>query len=671
METQPEYIQVLTPLKLETALTYRVPASLQGRTGPGTRVKVRVGGRLTDAVVTRTGVTPDIAPERIREIEGLADGLERITPEEIRLWEFIADYYLCTEGEVFRCAYPSGKIRSEETAARSRERAEASRQKMHAAALLRINKLEAEMAEVEARTAAALASLSERSVKTRQKLIEKREERLARLRQTLESARALAEGMAEAGPEVKGHASTTGMTDCRKAPKEGPDPDALALKKALDGGKPVLLQADAAQRLACYGALIRDTLAQGRSVLMMVPEIALTESFEADMRRSFGDRALVFHSRETTAFRRKVADALRESGPHLLIGTRSALFLPYHSLSLILVDEEQDRSYKQDSPAPRYNARDCAVVLAGIHQARILLGSRTPSLESLYNCLSGRYRLISLPDATPSQTPQSSLKLIDTVAEYRKHGMCGQFSRKLIEEMRKTLAAGREVCLIRLWGETESTVKEAQALFPDTEVVEMETPEQPPCIRVGTLARTKHLTFAEGSLAVLLQADPILGERNFRADERAFQLLDHYRRNCAAGTFVIQTGRSAHPVFQALLAGRDPWTELLEERKAFNFPPYSRIVDIVLRDTNEKRLSLMGRALSERLTVTLRPEPGLGAPVRLEGPFPSAPESLTLRVILAKDRRFPLRKHSLREAVDAFVKERKYIGFIHLDVDPE
>ena len=666
MDTQPEYIQVLTPLKLEKALTYRVPAPLRACTGIGTRVKVRVGGSLTDAVVMRTGVVPDIEPARIREIEGLAEGLERITPEELQLWAFIADYYLCTEGEVFRCAYPSGKIRSEETAARSRERAEASRQKMHAAAILRIEKLEAEMAAVEARTEAALEALSERSVKTRQKLIEKREERLARLRQTLESAQTLADGLAESGTDT--HKPPVGTLIAKE---DGMLPEVPELKKVLGEGKPVLLQADAAQRLALYGALIRDTLFQGHSVLMMVPEIALTESFEAGMRRSFGDRALVFHSRETTAFRRKVADALRSEGPHLLIGTRSALFLPYRDLFLIIVDEEQDRSYKQDSPAPRYNARDCAVVLGGIHQARILLGSRTPSLESLYNCLSGRYRLISLPDETHVRAPQSSLKIIDTVAEYRKRGMCGQFSRKLIEDMRRTLAAGREVCLIRLWGETEGTLKEAQALFPDTAVVDMEAPAQATCIRVGTLARTKHLTFAEGSLAVLLQADPILGERNFRADERAFQLLDHYRRNCAAGTFVIQTGRSAHPVFQALLAGRDPWTELLEERKAFNFPPYSRIVDIVIRDANEKRLTLMARALSERLCTVLRPEPGLGAPVRLEGPFSTAPESLTLRAVLAKDRRFPQRKQALREAVDAFVKDRKYTGFIHLDVDPE
>ena len=120
-----------------------------------------------------------------------------------------------------------------------------------------------------------------------------------------------------------------------------------------------------------------------------------------------------------------------------------------------------------------------------------------------------------------------------------------------------------------------------------------------------------------------------------------------------------------------MLAGREPWPELMEERKAFAYPPYSRIIDIDLADPNPKRLALMCGALSERLTRVLRPSVGLGGPVRLEGPFQQGEESRTLRVILAKDRQFPERKKALKEAVDAFVRERKYTGFIHLDVDPD
>ena len=680
MDPQPEYIQVLTPLKLEKALTYRVPAVLSGRTGVGVRVKVRVSGRLTDAVVTQTGVVPDIAPERIREIEGLAEGLERITPEEIRFWQFIADYYLCAAGEVFKCAYPSGKIRSEETAARTRERAEASREKMLEAARLRIEKLEAEVQAVRTRTEEALAKLGEKAIKTRKKLTANREARLERLETALSSARALYDNLQnskkeEPKPSKKTEALKTEEND--------------TVTQALASGKPVLLQGDAAGRQATYLRLVADTLSQGRTALMLVPEIALTEAFETGMKERFGARTLVFHSRETTVQRRKIADTLREGGPQLLIGTRSALFLPYRDLGLVIVDEEQDRSYKQDSPAPRYNARDCAVVLAGIHGAHAVLGSAAPSLESLYNCSARRYTGVRLPSLRkPSPAEHGRLKIIDTAAEQRKRGMKGSFSLKLIDQIRYTLDQGGPVYLIRLWGDLTPTLDETRALFPDAEVLPLtdaeerpESPESPSSpdgepspgrrIRVGTLTQTKRLSFAEGSLVALLQADPILGTQDFRADERAYQLLSRYREHCAAGTFLIQTARSAHPVFQDLLEGRDPAPELMEERKTFSYPPYSRIIDLRLDDSNPKRLALMGSLLSGELRRTLNPSPGLAGPVRIEGPYETGEAELTLRVILAKDRRFPERKKLLKETVDRFILERKYSGFIHLDVDPE
>lgn len=654
--TQTGYIQVIVPLKLDQTLTYRVPGPLQERIAVGDRVKVRVGTRLTDAVVSMTDVVPGIDPGRIREIEGLDEGLEPITPEEIRFWQFLADYYLCTVGEVFKCAYPGGKIRSEETAARVRQRAEASDRKLYEAALLRVTRLEAEIEAVHRRTEEALAKLTERGVKTRAKLIAHRDGRVASLQASLEHARALADRLAGKDREVG---------------KGNPSEPTQSLPPA---GKPVLLQGPASQRFDYYRDLISDTLSQGRGVLLLVPEISLTEEFEAGMRARFGQSALVFHSRETTAQRRKLADRLREGGPTLLIGTRSALFLPYKNLGLIIVDEEQDRSYKQDSPAPRYNARDCAVVLAGIHGAAILLGSGAPSLESLFNCAAHRYTGVTLdPKGSPAPQGGERLKIIDTAAERRKRGMKGSFSYKLLDEIRYTLDQGGTVYLIRLWGDLAPTVEEARALFPDVPAGRMDetgASGAAPRIQVCTLSQTKRLTFKEGSLVALLQADPILGVQNFRADERAFQLLDRYREHCAAGTFVIQTSRSAHPVFQDLRAGRQPWPGLLEERKTFGYPPYSRLVDIDFVDPNPKRLSLMCRALTGQLTDTLFPAAGPGLP-RMEGPFETGEDSRTLRVILPKDRWVPERKKALREAVEAFSRERKYAGFIHLDVDPE
>ncbi len=694
------YVKVIVPVRLDRVLTYSVPESLSGKVGIGSRVKVRLGPRLTDAVVCMTDVTPDIDPQRIHAIEGLDEGLERITPEEIRLWQFIADYYLCSQGEVFKCAYPSGKIRSEETAARVRERAEASRRKLQEAARERVAKLEAEIEAVRVRTQEALSKLGEKAVKTREKLTANRDARLERLEEALAHARAAIVNM-EAGARVgaggsalrdafpgrvhscipEGTASRPDgdAADCaEKRPAEPSEP----LSEALTKGKPVLLQGPAGERSEVYLSLIAETLARGRTALMLVPEIALTEEFEARLSRRFGEAVLVFHSQETTARRRKIADALRKEGPHFLIGTRSALFLPYRGLDLVIVDEEQDRSYKQDSPAPRYNARDCAVVLGGIHGARILLGSAAPSLESLYNCATRRYTGVRLPERRKSSPAQAErLRIIDTAAERRKRGMRGQFSLKLTDEINYTLAQGRTAYLIRLWGDLTPTVEEARGLFPGVTVLPLteagtagETAPETGTegrILVGTLSQTKRLPFAEGSLVVLLQADPILGAQDFRADERAFQLLSRYREHCAAGTFVIQTARSSHPVFLDLLEGRDPAPELMEERRAFGYPPYSRIIDICLDDPNPKRLALMGRLLSDRLAAALRPAADPDSPVRVEGPFSPGEGRLVLRVILAKDRSFPERKKALKEAVDAFVAERKYTGFIHVDVDPD
>ena len=649
-----EYIQVIVPLKLDWCPTYRVPEKWHGSLQVGDRVKVRVGPRLTDAIVSRTGVSPDIDPARIHDIVAREEGLERITPEEIRLWQFIADYYLCTLGEVFKCAYPSGKIRSEETAAKARERAETSRRKLMEAALQRISKLEAEIEDVKRRTEEALAKLTDRGVKTRAKLTANRDARLARLQEAIDKTRSLLDT-----PDKKTAGSDAPLRETDTVPE--------ALWDALKAGKPVLLQGPSPVRYDCYMKLLADTLARQRTALLLVPEIALTESFEDGMKARFGSCTLVFHSRETTVQRRKIADRLRDPGPHLLIGTRSALFLPFHNLGLVIVDEEQDRSYKQDSPAPRYNARDCAVVLAGIHGADVLLGSGAPSLESLYNCNIRRYTGVTLePDVRPVR--EGRLLVIDTVSERRKRGMKGSFSIKLLDQIRYTLDQGGNVYLIRLWGDTSQTVEETRALFPELAVSGM---EEDGLIRIGTLAQTKSLTFEEGSLVAILQADPILGAQNFRADERAFQLFERYREHCAAGTFVIQTSRSGHPVFQDLLSGRHPWEGLMEERKDFAYPPYSRIIDIDIEDGNPKRLVLMSRLLAEDLNRALCPTVGIGGPVRVEGPYERSDHGRTLRVILVKDRQFPERKKRLHEAVASFTRERKYVGFIHLDVDPE
>ena len=174
-----------------------------------------------------------------------------------------------------------------------------------------------------------------------------------------------------------------------------------------------------------YLKLARETLEAGRSVLYLVPEIALSRQLEERIRSVFPD-VLLFHSAVSPVRKREIAAILRKGRPAIVLGTRSALFLPHHDLGLIVVDEEHDTSYKQDAPAPRYNGRDTAIMLAGIHGAQVVLGSATPSLESLYNAENGRFAHVVLKERF-YHGEQPEVRVIDTVAERKKRGMVGQF----------------------------------------------------------------------------------------------------------------------------------------------------------------------------------------------------------------------------------------------------
>lgn len=650
------YIQVIVPLKLSWDPVYRVPDGLSVHVG--TRVKVRLSGRLVDAVVSAVDVRPDIDESRILPIAGICDGLDPVTPSEIALWRFMADYYMCTAGEVLKCAYPAAKVRSEETASRMRERAAQSRAKMQQSLRDRVTRIENEMRMVESKADEALSRLTDRGVKTREKIIAHRSERLARLAGQLKSAREALERFGAAAVYAAESAETLDATI---------HSEVLSL---LSPSKPLLLKAAFSTRTGIYTDLVRSILAGGHNVLMLVPDIALTQEYESGLQATFGeDRVLVFHSRETTVCRRKIADAMRSRNEaRLVVGTRSALFLPFAGLGLIIVDEEQDRSYKQDSPAPRYNARDCAVMLAKIHSVPVILGSASPSLESEYNRLNGRYAWL---DRSIARAPGELLEIIDIPAEKRKNGMLGQYSRKLLGAIDEAAAAGRKVYLIRGWGDTQSAEDELRALRPSLQIAQFADGEDSP-VTVATLAQTRHMIFAPGSLLALLQADPILGARDFRADERAMGIFERYRQNNPDGCFIIQTARAEHPVFKAMAEGTSPCEALLADRKAFGYPPYSRIIDINLCDNNPRRLAAMSSALSKALYTVLEPSPGIGGPVQVTGPS-DAPETgtVTIRVIIRRDAQFSTRRKALREAVETFASEHAYAPWIHIDVDPD
>lgn len=205
-----------------------------------------------------------------------------------------------------------------------------------------------------------------------------------------------------------------------------------------------------------YIKLIDKVLSQRKQVLYLLPEIALTSQIVNRLRRFFGDKVGVYHSRFNEYERVEIWNRVLQQGNgsqihdkyQLILGARSALLLPYSNLGLIIVDEEHDGSYKQSDPAPRYNARDCAVILAGIHKCKVLLGTATPSLESYYNAQQGKYGLVNLMHRYAEST-LPEIWIVDIAKSQRQKKMQGHFSQFLIDSMGEALSKGEQIILFQ------------------------------------------------------------------------------------------------------------------------------------------------------------------------------------------------------------------------------
>ena len=217
------------------------------------------------------------------------------------------------------------------------------------------------------------------------------------------------------------------------------------IKAGFGASKPVLLHGvTSSGKTALYIKLIQETLDQGKQVLYLLPEIALTAQIINRLKQYFGDKLGVYHSRFGSNERVEVWQQVRDFNHgsdeprQIIVGSRSAIFLPYSDLGLIIVDEEHDSSFKQMDPAPRYHARDAAVVLGNIHQAKVLLGSATPSYESYYNALQGRYHLVEINQRFGG-VEMPEIILSDLRVEKRRKTMQADFGSVLLEAMRQTL----------------------------------------------------------------------------------------------------------------------------------------------------------------------------------------------------------------------------------------
>ena len=709
------YIQVLLPLRLKWEPLYSCSLPEGEEIPVGTRVRVEFAGKEYVGAVTSGDAreaVPGLGENRIKPIIGYADGLERITPEELALWRQVADYYLCTAGEVFKAAYPQGKVEEEETKARINERSKQ-----------RLARKEEQIARA-------------RKEETRLRYIEERDRILEEM--------SLRQAQGPANEPVEGPELSDAQNDAYSK-----------IKNVFKSGKPALLRGvTGSGKTEIYLKLARETLDNGRNVLFLVPEIALSRQLEDRIREFFPEELQVVHSAESASRRAEASSFIRKK-PYLVLGTRSSVFLPHRDLGLVIVDEEHDQSYKQDNPAPRYNGREAAIMLGKIFGADIVLGSATPSLESLYNCSVRRFGLVDL-NRRYFDAEDSDVEIIDTIAERRKNGMVGSFSRKLIDRVNGTLRDGGQVAILRerrsystmlqcqecgeiikcpscnaalslhkkddgterlvchycgrvfeykgtcskcggalrpLGAGTQKIEEEVGTLFPQARVARLDSDsarnrkletgiikdfaERKIDILVGTRMVAKGFDFSDLSLVAVLQADSLLGQQDYRADEQALQLLEQFRGRCGRrtekGLFVIQTSQPDHPVYRSLLgdSGVDETvTTLLAERKLFGYPPYSRVINAVVKDYNLSRIGLMARDLAAALK-----DSGMKGG-RITGPYSPAVDRVAkeyfrvIRILLPKDRSLSANKKCLSDTVDWFEKERKYAGHVSLDVDP-
>lgn len=432
-----------------------------------------------------------------------------------------------------------------------------------------------------------------------------------------------------------------------------------------------------------YMHLIADMLAGGRSVLYMMPEIAMTSQLVARIRAVFGHRVTVYHSKMSDRHRAEVYRRLLASdGGELVLGVRSAIFLPLPSPGLIIVDEEHDASYKQSDPAPRYNARDCAVWLAHASGARCLLASATPSIESYVNATGGKYGFVTLNERYGSAL-LPRITISDSLRAFKRGERRLHFDKALLDRMAATLARGRQVMLFQNrrgfapWVEcpqcswvakcprcsvtltyhkqggrmqchvcgysstapavcpkcgtpsprmlglgTEKVEEETATLFPDARILRLDRDTATSTSRyehtvtdfergaadilVGTQMITKGFDFPGLELVGILNADNMLNFPDFRASERAYQTMTQVAgragRSGPDGEVVIQTSQPDHPVIRQVqtLDYEGMVNMQLAERSIFGYPPYGRLIKIIMRHRDERLLNETAAWLAAR-----------------------------------------------------------------------
>lgn len=750
-----KFVDVILPLPLQACFTYALPPEMDGQVQIGCRVVVSFGRKKFYTGIVRNVHYLKPQEYEVKEVSAVLDEHPILVPLQFRFWEWLADYYLCTQGDVYKAALPSGLKLESETVVEYNPDFEAteplSEREQKVLDLLAVEP-EQTVTRLEKESGlknilAVVKSLLEKDalfVKEELKRTYKpKTETRVRLTEAARNERRLHfffDELQRRAPkqldllmkyiELSGCLGEREVREVSKAEllkRSGATPAVFSglvdkgvfevyqqevgrletvsqavmslnelnvhQQRAFDEIRAsfrvknvcLLHGVTSSGKTEIYIHLIDEAVRQGKQVLYLLPEIALTTQITERLKRVFGSRLGIYHSKFPDAERVEVWQKQLSHEPYdIILGVRSSLFLPFQRLGLVIVDEEHENTYKQQDPAPRYHARNAAIVLASMCGAKTLLGTATPSVESWYNATEGgkyalvelkeRYKEIQLPEIIP----------VDIKELQRKKRMNGPFSPLLLQYVREALEQKEQVILFqnrrgfapmiechtcgwvpkckncdvsltyhkglnqltchycgytqpvprqcpacegvdlrnRGFG-TEKIEDDVKAIFPEARVARMDLDttrtrtayeriihdfqQGRTDILIGTQMVSKGLDFDHVSVVGILNADTMMNYPDFRAYERAFQLMAQVAgragRKNKRGRVVLQTKSIDHPIipqvmhndFEGMVAGQ------LAERQLFRYPPYYRLVYVYLKHRNEQLLDVMAQTMAAKL----------------------------------------------------------------------
>ena len=451
-----KYVDVILPLPLDGTFTYSVPDGMEGKVVPGVRLLVPLG-KSKKYIAMATRLHDDKPAFSCKPIEAVLDRTPSLLPQQMRLWQWIGYYYMAPLGDVYNAAMPGGLKSTEKFKPKMELYVELastyrSEQALHVALNL------VQRALKQAKTLTTFLSLSHWDSldgDTPREGIKKvtKEELMNESHCTAAVVKALIDRGILFTYELEiGRLNTNGESHLELIKQLS-----LAQQDAYNGILMQMMKKDvvllhgvtSSGKTEIYIHLIRKAIEEHKQVLYLLPEIALTVQIMERLHRVFGDRLGIYHSKYSDAERVEIWQKQLSDHPYdVILGARSAVFLPFKNLGLVIIDEEHETSFKQQDPAPRYHARSAAIVLAKMYGAKTLLGTATPSMESYYNAQQGKYGLVELKTRYKGiQLPE--IQVVDVKDLRRRKMMSGPFSPQLLAAVREALKNGQQAILFQ------------------------------------------------------------------------------------------------------------------------------------------------------------------------------------------------------------------------------